>query len=574
MDAVAPESARIDRRLSVTRLLPALPAGLPEALRLPLCFLFARHLRFDSADPLWADRDRLSLDAGLAPAARALAALVGLPENAFLAPGPVFGIGAGCALAERLLAARFGRSLVDHRSWVVTSADTLPCGAAQEAAWLAGTWRLGRLTVIAAVPTEDAAGLAGFAAAGWSVRRIDGGAAGEVAAGISAALRAQRPTLLACLPPHAPTICDINGGLLTIKESANTWAATGKRSAGVRRAWLKRLARHGSRQDFESAAAGRLPHGWYSAFFEPGPLLPPGQQTVSTSWTIRRAIIRLGAAMPELARLPADAGARQAAQPADIQMLHDPAAGLAQGMSGIAAGLALHGGVVPVCKHGLGDAGYVAASLSAAASSALRTVTLLVEPMPPSAAGCERAGLQAMRNLTVFRPADASEALECAELALRRGTGPSVLLVSEAPVPLLAERPSRTRCAKGGYVLAEPSFPRAATLIASGPELHLALAASRILAAEGTPLAVVSLPCWSFFARQEPAWHAAVLGAAPRVGLEAGSGFGWESWLGPKGLFIGLDQMEGIGWDAARPVAAAQRIAELIMRHLDPRVSV
>ena len=268
--------------------------------------------------------------------------------------------------------------------------------------------------------------------------------------------------------------------------------------------------------------------------------------------------------MPELARLPADAVARHPPQPADAPPVRDPAA----------AGLALHGGVVPVSKHGLDEAGCVAAALNAAATSSLRTVTLLVEPATPCPSGGQRAGLRAMRNLAVFRPADASEALECAELALRRGTGPSVLLVSEAAVAPLADRPSRTRCAKGGYVLAETDGPRMATLIASGPELHLVLAASRILAAESVKVAVVSLPCWGLFSRQEPAWHAAVLGNAPRVGVEAGRGFGWESWLCRNGLFIGIDQLEGLSWAVARPHAAAHRIAELVQRHLDLRVSV
>jgi transketolase len=480
-------------------------------------------------------------------------------------------MGAGSALAERLLAARFGRSLVDHRSWVVASADGLAQGAAQEAAWLAGSWRLGRLTVLAAVTSADAPGLAGFAAVGWSVRRIDTGDPAEVAAAISASLRAQRPTLLACLPPKSQPPLAAHQA---VDESALTWRATGNRSAGVRRAWLKRLARHGSRSDFENAIAGRLPHGWYAAFFEPGALLPPGQDTVSTSWILRRAITRLGPLLPELARLPADAAARQPGQPAEAPHPRDPAAGLAQGLSCVASGLAAHGGVIPVSKHGLEEACGIAAGLLAAAGPGHRTVTLLVEPAMPGQAGSQRAGLRAMGNLALFRPADASEALECGELALRRGTGPSALLVSDSPVPLLADRPSRTRCAKGGYVLAEPASPRAATLIASGPELHLALAARRVLAGEAVQAAVVSLPCWDIFARQEAAWQRAVLGQVPRFGVEAGSGFGWDRWLGPGGLFIGLEQMAEAGWDVARPEPAARRIAELVLRHLGLRRSV
>jgi transketolase len=577
LDAVASELSSADRRLSVTRLAPALAPALPDgpaaALLLPLCFLFARHLRFDAADPLWPDRDRLLVDEGMAMLADALANLAGLPERAFLAPGPAFGLAAGQALAERLLAARFGRSLVDHRSWVLAAAEDLPTGAVQEAAQLASAWRLNRLTALTGVASADAPGLAGFTAAGWSVRRVGSGDPSDIAAAISAAQRSQRPTLIAC----------IRAGQQKLGGPANTpahddgiqaWRAAGRRSAGVRRAWLKRLARHGSRQDFETAASGRLPHGWYTAFSEGGALLPPGQATVSTSWTLRRAIVRLAASVPEVTRLPADAYAKAPGALAEPLSNREAEGALAQGLSAAATGLALHGGVVTVLKHKLADSDLAAAGLRAAAVSGLRTLTLLIEPDTVCPAGGQLASLRAMRNLSIFRPADASEALECADLALRRTTGPTVLLASDAAVPLLADRPSRTRCAKGGYVLAEAAAPRAATLIASGPELHLALAARTLLADGGTPVAVISLPSWDVFARQEQTWQEAVLGDAPRIGLEAGSGFGWARWLGHDGLFIGLDLLEGIAWNAARPHASADRLVRLILRHLGLRCPV
>ena len=99
-------------------LLQKLPKHCPRGLTLPLCLLFARHLRFDSADPDWADRDRLVLAPALAPMAEALADLAGLPPGWCESYGLPLGAGLGMVLAERLLAARFGRSLVDHRAWV------------------------------------------------------------------------------------------------------------------------------------------------------------------------------------------------------------------------------------------------------------------------------------------------------------------------------------------------------------------------------------------------------------------------------------------------------------------------
>jgi transketolase len=91
---------------------------------------------------------------------------------------------------------------------------------------------------------------------------------------------------------------------------------------------------------------------------------------------------------------------------------------------------------------------------------------------------------------------------------------------------------------------------RAATLIASGAELSVALAARALLAEAGILVAVVSLPCWSLFANQNEAYRADVLGDAPRLGVEAGSDFGWGRWLGAQGQFIGA---ASLGLMAARP---------------------
>jgi len=64
------------------------------------------------------------------------------------------------------------------------------------------------------------------------------------------------------------------------------------------------------------------------------------------------------------------------------------------------------------------------------------------------------------------------------------------------------------------------------------------------------PVAVVSLPCWEAFAAQDVAYRDAVLGTAPRIGIEAACGFGWERWLGADGVFIGMD-----GFGASAPAA-------------------
>jgi transketolase len=150
------------------------------------------------------------------------------------------------------------------------------------------------------------------------------------------------------------------------------------------------------------------------------------------------------------------------------------------------------------------------------------------------------ASLRAIPGMHVFRPADAIETAECWELAIRRTDGPSLLALSRQTLPAMRTDATENRSARGGYVLAEADGPRQATLIATGSEVAIAMAARDSLAAEGIKVAVVSLPCWGLFSPQDEAYRAAVLGTAPRFGIEAASGFGWERWLGSDGVFIGM----------------------------------
>jgi transketolase len=149
--------------------------------------------------------------------------------------------------------------------------------------------------------------------------------------------------------------------------------------------------------------------------------------------------------------------------------------------------------------------------------------------------------LRAIPNLLVFRPADGVETAECWSLALASRHAPSVLALTRQGVPTLRRgAQSDNLCARGGYILAESNGERAVTLLATGSEVHLALAASDALKDKGVSAAVVSLPCWELFDRQDSAYRAAVLGIAPRVAIEAASPFGWDRYVGSNGTVVGM----------------------------------
>jgi transketolase len=496
-----------------------------------LATLLARQRRHDPADPRWPDRDRLLCPPPEIPGAETLP-----PARFQLLP-----LALGCALAERLLAARFGRSLVDHRTWAVLDAAELACGAAQEAASLAAELGLARLCVVAADP-EAAEQMPRFAALGWSVRLVSPGSRQEAEAILGWAMRARRPTLIVA-PTRAP-------------HGEGGEADAPPRAQGARRAWLRRLARHPMRAEFERAQAGRLPAGWQDGLAALLPELPG----LDTAAALRRALERLAPALPELAGGAPGLADLPPARPGVVRAIDWR--GRVQAMAGTLNGMALHGGLLPLGGAALMGSDVLRPALRTAARGFWRTVLLLREDGEGACQAELAAGLAALRgvpNLHVFRPADAAEALECGELALRRLNGPSAILVSGQAARLPQGRPPGRRCVRGAYLRHEPPGGRDLTLIASGREVALAAAVAEHLAALGLAAALVSMPCWSLFAAQEPALQEALLGTAPRFAIEPGEGFGWERWLGPRGRVLPPEP----GGDAA------MRLAQTICGHIE-----
>jgi transketolase len=159
--------------------------------------------------------------------------------------------------------------------------------------------------------------------------------------------------------------------------------------------------------------------------------------------------------------------------------------------------------------------------------------------------------LRATPNLYVFRPADAVEVAECWEAAMNITDAPSVLSLSRQGTPTLRnESSSLNKTLLGGYVLREPDGKRDVTLIATGTEVALAVDAADQMAEQGIKAAVVSLPCWELFEQQDQAYRRKVLGRAPRIAVEAASGFGWDRYTSDPDAFIG---MKSFGESAPAP---------------------
>ena len=211
-------------------------------------------------------------------------------------------------------------------------------------------------------------------------------------------------------------------------------------------------------------------------------------------------------------------------------------------------GIALHGGFIPYGGTFLAFSDYSRPAIRLAALMGVRVIHVMThdsiglgEDGPTHQPVEHLAALRAIPNLLVFRPADAIETAQAWDCALRAARQPSVLCLSRQALPVLdrsfaAENP----VARGAYVVSEPEGPRDVTLLATGSEVAIAVAAAQLLRRRGLHAAVVSMPCFELFAAQPRDYRAKILGQAPRIGVEAAIEGDWRRWLGEDGEFVGM----------------------------------
>jgi transketolase len=221
-------------------------------------------------------------------------------------------------------------------------------------------------------------------------------------------------------------------------------------------------------------------------------------------------------------------------------------------MGAIAGGMALHGGLIPYTATFLIFSDYMRPPMRLAALGEARVIYVfthdsiaLGEDGPTHQPIEQVMNLRAVPNLTVIRPADATETTEAWRAALLNTDGPTALIFTRQKLPVL----DRTRCPSpenvqcGGYVLWQSSEGTPEViLIGTGSETHIALEAGKMLADEGVNARVVSLPSWELFDQQPAEYRESVLPAnvRARVAIEAGLALGWEHYVGLDGTVVGM----------------------------------
>ena len=222
-------------------------------------------------------------------------------------------------------------------------------------------------------------------------------------------------------------------------------------------------------------------------------------------------------------------------------------------MGAIAGGMALHGGLIPYTATFFTFADYMRPPMRLAALMGLRVIYVFThdsiavgEDGPTHQPVEQLMNLRAVPHLSVIRPADAAETAQAWQAAISRREGPTALIFTRQNVPRLDRRElaPASGLQKGGYILWDSSLVKPDLIfIATGSELHLALAAARKLAAEAIRVRVVSLPSWDIFDAQPAEYRERVLppSVKARIAVEAGVKIGWEHYTGLDGAVIGME---------------------------------
>jgi len=521
--------------------------------------------------------------------------------------GQGIGNAVGMAMASRMMAQRFnrpGHEIVSHRIVALCSDGDLMEGVTSEAASLAGFQRLGNLVAFYddnRITIEGSTDLAfredtanRFRAYGWNVLSVEDG--NTDLAGIDAAIQVafgerERPTLVIVRTtigygsPNKQDTAAAHGAPLGEAEAVLAkerlgWPATPAflvpddvlvhfrealaRGEKAEKAWRLKFAAYAAAfpalaLEWERRMWGDLPEGWEEGI----PTFPPEAGATATRNASGKVLNAIAPKVPELVGGSADLSpSTDTVIKGGGEFLPDAEPGgrnvhfgvREHGMGAVLNGMARHGGVIPYGATFLIFSDYMRPSIRLAALMGCRVVYAFThdsigvgEDGPTHQPVEQLASLRAMPNLHVVRPADANETAAAWRMALERTAGPTALVLSRQKLPVLSP-PSVFRDGgvyRGAYVLEDAVDGRPdVVLIATGSEVSVALAARKLLAEEGVPTRVVSMPCRERFEEQEAGYREAVLppSVPARVSVEAGSTFGWERYVGDRGASVGVDR--------------------------------
>ena len=511
--------------------------------------------------------------------------------------GQGLGNAVGMAIAEEIFRKKFSSNIINNKTYVIASDGDLMEGISHEAMSLAGHLKLKNLIVFFdnnKISIDGSTSLSvsdnykkRFESYGWNFLEVNGHNEKQISKAISKASKSNKPTLISCktiigfgspnksgkASSHGSPLGDDEIALVrkklkwsyspfdTPQEILDEWRKIGKKGEGLEKIWQDSINRKNPKikseleKNYINSDLGQLEQlieKEKTKYFEAKPALATRQCSMA-------AIESISSILPQLIGGSADLSGSNNTKTKNSKIINSKNFdgnyihyGVREhGMAAIMNGLALYGGIIPYGGTFLIFSDYCKPSIRLSALMGLKVIYIfshdsigLGEDGPTHQPVEQLAGLRAIPNLNVFRPADINETLECWEIALKSDGTPSAIALSRQKVPYInPDNTKKNKCEKGAYTVNITSHESNVTLIASGTEVELALKVQDKLKENNIHSKVVSMPCMEIFDKQSKEYKKDLIEESSLViTLEAGSVSHWQKYIKNKGVNLGIDQ--------------------------------
>lgn len=598
---------------------PGMPMGMADVATI----LFGEFLKFDAKNPKWLNRDRFVLSAGhgsmllysllyltgyqdisiedLKNFRQLNSKCAGHPEFGHLAgiettTGPLgqgLATAVGIALGERMLAARLGEDLIDHKTYVIAGDGCLMEGISQEAISIAGHLALNKLVLLwdnnsisidgdVALSTSENMKMR-FEACNWRVIQVDGHNFDQVRLALKEAQNSDKPVMIDCKtiiafgspnksgsekshgsPLGAAEVVEVRKALawphepfVIEQDLLNKWREIGARSHENFKEWEGRFSKLEANKSAEIKRVlnKELPVDFQNKLAEFKQKIFAEKPKQASRKSSQIALEFLTTELPELIGGSADLTESVLTKTTHTKPINKNDFsgryihyGIREhAMAAVMNGLALHSNFIPYGGTFLVFCDYMKPAIRLAALMKQQVIYIfthdsigLGEDGPTHQPIEHLASLRAIPNLNVFRPCDAYETISCFEEALKAKETPSAIILSRQVLPFLTAK-QKDNCAFGAYAISDVSKPDA-VIIATGSEVLIAMAAKEKLQESGLNIRVVSMPSFELFDKQSSTYKNDLLGdkSVVKVAIEAAISQGWHQYIGNDGIFIGM----------------------------------